>query len=51
MVDSLIKNIKEEQWHYFKVQAAKEKVTLGTMFNRIIDDYKKKELDVIMVEN
>jgi len=41
-MDSLIKNIKEEHWYYFKVQSAKEKVTLGTMFNRLIDAYKKK---------
>ncbi|PIN78958.1 hypothetical protein COV16_05325 [Candidatus Woesearchaeota archaeon CG10_big_fil_rev_8_21_14_0_10_34_8] len=42
-MDTLIKNIKEDQWHYFKVQAAKEKVTLGAMFNRVVDNYKKKE--------
>ncbi len=41
-LDSLIKNIEEEHWHYFKVQAAKERITLGSMFNKLVETYKKK---------
>lgn len=42
-MDTLIKNVDEENWHYLKVQAAKEKITLGQLFNRLVQDYKEME--------
>lgn len=42
-MDTMIKNVDEENWHFLKVYAAKEKTTIGEMFNRIISEYKEKE--------
>lgn len=44
-MDTMIKNVDEENWHFLKVQAAKEKATIGEMFNRIISEYKEKEVE------
>ena len=42
-MDTMIKNIDEENWYFLKVHAAKEKTTIGEIFNRIISEYKEKE--------
>ena len=42
-MNTLIKNMDEENWHFLKVEAAKERTTLGNLLNRIIESYKLKE--------
>lgn len=42
-MDTLIKNVDEESWHFLKVEAAKEKKTMGELFNTIIAVYKNKQ--------
>lgn len=42
-MNTLIKNLDEENWHFLKVEAAKERTTLGNLLNRIIEEYKSKE--------
>ena len=44
-MDTLIKNINEENWHFLKVEAAKERVTMGELFNRVIEEYKNMGKD------
>lgn len=41
-MDTMIKNVDEDNWYFLKVHAAKEKATIGEMFNRIISEYKEK---------
>ncbi|MBI5072847.1 hypothetical protein HZA99_03445 [Candidatus Woesearchaeota archaeon] len=43
-MDTMIKNIDEENWHFVKVQAAKEKKTIGELFNTMVQGYKEKEI-------
>jgi len=42
-MNTLIKNLDEENWHFLKVEAAKERTTLGNLLNRILEEYKSKE--------
>lgn len=42
-MNTLIKNLDEENWHFLKIEAAKERTTLGNLLNRIIEAYKSKE--------
>ena len=42
-MNTLIKNINEENWHFLKVEAAKARVTIGELFNRLIEEFKNKE--------
>lgn len=42
-MNTLIKNIDEERWHFIKIQAAKERKTIGELFNAIILEYENKE--------
>lgn len=42
-MNTLIKNVDEEKWHFLKVEAAKEKVALGELFNRIVEEYKNRK--------
>ena len=42
-MNTLIKNIDEKRWHFVKIQAAKEKKTIGELFNALILDYENKE--------
>ncbi len=41
-MNTLIKNVDENNWHFLKIQAAKEKRTIGKLFNKIIEEYKQK---------
>lgn len=41
-MNTLIKNVDEENWHFLKVEAAKERVTIGKLFNRVVEEYKNK---------
>lgn len=42
-MNTLIKNIDEKRWHFIKIQAAKERKTIGELFNAIIYEYENKE--------
>ena len=42
-MNTLIKNLDEENWHFLKIEAAKERITLGNLLNRILEEYKSKE--------
>ena len=42
-MNTLIKNLDEENWHFLKVEAAKERTTLGNLLNRILEEYRSKE--------
>lgn len=42
-MDTLIKNVNEEDWHFLKVEAARKKVTMGKLFNKLIVEYQQKE--------
>ncbi len=44
-MNTLIKNVEESNWHFLKVQAAKEKKTMGVLFNKIIEEYKRTKQD------
>jgi hypothetical protein len=46
-MDVLIKNVNEDNWHFLKVEAAKERKTMGNMFNKLVEELKKKEKDDI----
>ena len=45
-MNTLIKNIDEENWHFFKVEAAKQNIPLGELFNRLVEEYKNREEDM-----
>ncbi len=42
-MNTLIRNVDEENWYFLKVHAAEEKTTIGAMFNRIISKYKSEK--------
>ena len=44
-MNTMIKNLDEENWHFLKVEAAKERITIGELFNRIIEEYKNIETE------
>lgn len=37
-----IKDVDEEAWHEFKSMAAKNKMKMGKLFNKIIEEYEEK---------
>lgn len=39
----LLKNVDEEKYHLLKIEAAKRKLTLGRLFNELVEDYTHKE--------
>lgn len=41
----LLKNVDEEKYHFLKIEAAKRKMTLGRLFNRLVEEYKQKEAE------
>ena len=45
-MNTLIKNIDEENWHFLKVEAVKQKIPLGELFNRLVEEYKNRDEDM-----
>jgi len=45
-MNTLIKNIDEENWRFLKVEAAKQNITLGELFNRLVEEHKSREEDM-----
>ena len=41
----LLKNVDEEKWHFLKIEAAKRKMTLGKLFNKLVEEYKHTEAE------
>ncbi len=39
----LLKNVDEEKYHLLKIEAAKRKMTLGRLFNELVEEYTTKE--------
>ena len=48
-MDVLIKNVDEDNWHFLKVEAAKERRTMGEIFNKLVLELKEKEEDDMAV--
>ncbi len=42
-MDVLIKNVDQEDWHFVKVEAVKEKKTMSEVLHTIIEEYRAKE--------
>ena len=45
-MNTLIKNIDEENWRFLKVEAAKQNITLGELFNRLVEEHKNRDEDM-----
>ncbi len=42
-MDTCIKNIDEEAWRYFKIEATRHDMALGEFFGRLLKDHLEKE--------
>ena len=43
----LLKNVDEEKYHLLKIEAAKKRVTLGKLFNIMVEEHTTKEKDAL----